>query len=119
MLVRRFVRAVKQVTQEDVSHLERSLVHRGANATLQNQLQHLGVRWPHGGLELLNLLLDVLDGDLDGGEDDRLALLDEDARLDVGEVVARLDDGLALVLLVQLSVRVPVARERRRVDESY
>ena len=119
MLVRRLVRAVEQVPQEDVGHLERPLVDRGADAALQHQLQHLGVRRSDGGLDLLDLFLHVLDGDLDGGEDDRLALLDEDARLDVGEVVARLDDGLALVLLVQLSVRVPVARERRRVDESY
>ena len=118
MLVWRLARAVEQVAQEDVGHLDRPLVDRRADAALQHQLQHLRVRWPDGGLELLDLLLNVLDGDLDGGEDDRLALLNEDARLDVREVMTRLEDGLALVLLVELPVRVPIARERRRVDES-
>jgi len=74
VLVRRLVRAVEQVPQEDVGHLERPLVDRGADAALQHQLQHLGVRRSDGGLDLLDLFLHVLDGDLDGGEDDRLAL---------------------------------------------
>ena len=42
---------------------------------------------------------------------------DLDSGLDVREVVGRRQDGLALVLLVQLAVRVPVRGERGREDE--
>ena len=42
---------------------------------------------------------------------------DLDSGLDVREVVGGRQDGLALVLLVQLAVRVPVRRERGREDE--
>lgn len=48
-----------------------------------------------------------------------LLLVDDvDARLDVGEGVGGGEDGLALVLLVQVPVRAPVQREGGAVDET-
>ncbi len=40
------------------------------------------------------------------------------SRLDVGKVVGGGEDGLALVLLVEVAVRGAVSRERRREDEA-
>lgn len=90
--------------------------------------------------QLLSLLLHVLDGHLDGRGDNlrretllpgcprnnsvpwfdpHLLLVDDvDARLDVGEGVGGGEDGLALVLLVQVPVRPPVQREGGAVDEA-
>ena len=46
-----------------------------------------------------------------------LSVDDLNPGFDVGEVVGRGQDGLALVLLVKVPVRVPALRERRREDE--
>lgn len=47
-----------------------------------------------------------------------LLVNDVDAGLDVGKGVARGENGLAFVLLVQVSVRAAVQRERRAVNEA-
>lgn len=60
--------AIKQVFEEDVGHFHRALVDRGANTTLQNHLQNFRISRVliYGRIELGNLLLNVLDGDLNG-----------------------------------------------------
>ena len=60
--------SVKKVFEEDVGYLHGALVDRRAYTTLQDHLQNFRIRWHliYGGIELGNLLLNVLDSNLDG-----------------------------------------------------
>ena len=87
---------------------------------LQDHLQNLWI-WrllQRGCLQLLYLVLDVLDGHLDGLEHHLLPVHHLDSRLHVGEVVGGRQDGLALMLLVQVAVGAALRSERRGEDEA-
>ena len=70
LVLGRALGALEQLFQEHVGHLGGALVHRGADAALEHHLQDFRVRrlLDGGRLELLELLLDVLYGHLNGGQ---------------------------------------------------
>ena len=62
--------SVKQIFQEDISHFTRALVDRCSDASLKHHLQNLWVRRDlmYGRVKLGNLFLNVLNGNLDGSQ---------------------------------------------------
>ncbi len=92
----------EEIPEEHVRHLHWSLIDSGTNTSLQNHLENLGIRrfLISRGLQLGDLFLDVLYGNFNGSEHYLFALNHLDTCLDVRKVMARGQDGLALVLLV-------------------